>query len=91
MGCPCVTEDGFYLFIAGLRVARKIASLEDKLATHLITVTRHGVENDINATYEVTATEDKARVKTLKELSKTAYTKEALDEAIAETAEVLGK
>ena len=91
MGCPIVTEEGFFLFVGGLRIARKLATLEEKFLTHIITVTRHGGEGDVNTTYDVAASPDKDRVKALWTLAKTVFTKEALDEAIAEAVDIVGK
>lgn len=91
MGCPIVTEEGFFLFVGGLRIARKLATLEEKFATHIITVTRHGGEGDVNTTYDVVATPGDKRVKDLWALSKGCYTKESLHEAIAEAMDIVGK
>lgn len=91
MGCPIVTEEGFFLFVGGLRIARKLATLEDKFLTHIITVIRHGGEGDVNTTYDVVASPDKDRVKALWALAKTVYNESQLGEAIAEAIDIVGK
>lgn len=89
VGCPIVTDEGFFLFICGKRVARKLASLEDKFSDHVITVTRHGVEGDTNAKYEVVAVKDTTHMKALMSVKGHTYSQEALDEAIGEAGEVM--
>lgn len=91
IGCPIVTEEGFFLFIGGKRIARKLASLEDKFPDHIITVTRHGAEGDTNAKYDVVATKDAAKMKVLLAVKGHAFSQEALDEAIIEASEVMDR
>lgn len=91
IGCPIVTEEGFFLFIGGKRIARKLASLEDKFVDHIITVTRHGIEGDVNASYDVVATKDATLMKKLIAVKGHAFSREALDEALMEAAEVMTK
>lgn len=89
IGCPVVTDEGFMLFVTGKRTARKITSLEDKFKDHIINVTRHGVEGDTDASYEVTAIQDAAKVKVLIALRAKTFTDEAYAEAIADAKEVM--
>ena len=91
IGCPVVTDDGFLLFICGKRTARKLASLESKFKDHVINVTRHGVEGDTDATYEVTAIADSDKVKALLKISTKTVSAEALKEAIADANEVMDR
>jgi hypothetical protein len=91
VGCPVVTAEGFVLFIVGKRTARKLASLEDKFKDHVINVTRHGVEGDMDATYEVTAIADADGVKKLKAIAAKTYSKESLAEAIADSVDVTNR
>lgn len=91
VGCPVVTAEGFQLFIVGKRCFRKIASLEDKFKDHVINVTRHGIEGDTDTTYEVTALTDAAMFKTLAGIRAKTFTKEALQEAIADTKDVISR
>lgn len=91
IGCPVVTEEGFFLFIGGKRIARKLASLEEKFGDHVITVTRHGAEGDTNAKYDVVATKDASLMKKLLAVKGHSFTQEALDEAILEAGEVMDR
>ena len=91
IGMPIVTEEGFFLFIGGKRIARKLASIEEKFADHVITVIRHGAEGDTNAKYEVVPTKDAAKVKALNAVKGHTFSQDALDEAIAEAGEVMDR
>ncbi len=53
IGCPVVTEDGFILFIAGKRLARKISKHEACFADTAFMAIRHGEQNDITSSYEL--------------------------------------
>ena len=89
IGCPVVTNDGFLLFVTGKRTARKLASIEDKFKTHVINVTRHGVEGDTDASYEVSAIEDANLFKTLKQIAAKTYNSETLAEAVKDAGEAM--
>ena len=91
IGCPIVTGEGFFLFIGGKRIARKLASLEEKFADHVITITRHGAEGDTNAKYDVVATKDPTGFKALKAIAGHTFSEDALNEAIAEAGEVMDR
>lgn len=91
IGCPVVTDEGFLLFICGKRTARKLASLEDKFKDHVINVTRHGVEGDTDASYEVSAIPDAGKVKALKAIQAKTFSDEALKEAISDAGEVMDR
>ncbi len=58
IGCPIVTPDGFVLFIAGKRLARKISKYEDRFGDIAFMAIRHGAQNDITSTYELKVLED---------------------------------
>jgi hypothetical protein len=88
-GAPVVTDEGFMLFVFGKRTLRKLASIEDKFKDHVVNVTRHGVEGDTDATYEVTALQDAAKFKALKALQAKTFNEEALLEAIADAGDVM--
>lgn len=53
IGCPIVTEDGFVLFVAGKRLARKISKYEANFEDTAFIAVRHGEQNDITASYEL--------------------------------------
>jgi len=58
IGCPIVTQDGFVLFIAGKRLARKISKHEAEFATCAFMAIRHGEQNDITSSYELKVVSD---------------------------------
>lgn len=60
IGCPIVTADGFTLFIAGKRLARKIAKYEDRFTDTAFMACRHGGQNDIASTYELKVLDNSA-------------------------------
>lgn len=91
IGCPVVTQEGFMLFVVGKRLARKLASLEDKFRDHVINVTRHGAEGDTDTTYEVAAIQDAKLYKELQKVKAATYNDESLQEAIAEAKDVLSR
>jgi hypothetical protein len=89
VACPVVTSEGFVIFVANKRTARKLASVEDKFKDSVINLTRHGVEGDTDATYEVTVLSDAAAFKTLKAIAAKTYNPEALAEALKDAEEVV--
>lgn len=58
IGCPIVTSDGFALFVAGKRLARKITKHEDEFNVTAFMAIRHGTANDIEASYELKVLDD---------------------------------
>ena len=58
IGCPIVTQDGFVLFIAGKRLARKISKHEAEFGTSAFMAIRHGEQNDITSSYELKVVSD---------------------------------
>ncbi len=58
IGCPIVTQDGFTLFIAGKRLARKITKYEEEFLSMGFMAIRHGGQNDITSTYELKMLDD---------------------------------
>ena len=59
IGCPCVSADGFTLFVMGKRLARKLSKHEDRFSEVAFIAIRHGEANDIQASYEIKVVEDK--------------------------------
>ena len=53
IGCPLVSQDGFTLFIAGKRLARKISKYEEQFSSIAFMAIRHGTQNDITSTYDL--------------------------------------
>ena len=58
IGCPVVTPDGFVLFIAGKRLARKISKYESRFGDTAFMAIRHGTQNDITSSYELKILDD---------------------------------
>lgn len=87
IGCPIITEDGFALFVAGKRLARKIAKHEDSFNVQAFMAIRHGEQNDITATYELKVCPDSELTAKLLAMVETEFNetvlKEAIDSALA--------
>lgn len=89
IGCPIVTEDGFALFVAGKRLARKIAKHEAVFDTHAFAAIRHGGQNDITATYELRVLEDKGLTAKLLDFVKDRDFTVEIEEAVASAEAVM--
>jgi len=89
IGCPIVTPDGFCLFIAGKRLARKISKYEDNFNTCAFMATRHGEANNIESYYSLKLVEDVEITKQLLESTAEHDYKVEIDEAIEAAAEVM--
>lgn len=82
IGCPIVTPDGFVLFVAGKRLARKIAKHEDLFNVCAFTAVRHGEQGDIEASYGLTVLDDVDITKQLIESTAGKDFKVETDEAV---------
>ena len=82
IGCPIVTADGFVLFVAGKRLARKISKYEEQFAHTAFMAIRHGVQGDIEATYELKVCPDKDLTQQLVEVASGHNFSVEIDEAI---------
>lgn len=89
IGCPVVTDEGFLLFITGKRVARKLSKFEDRFKNTAFMIVRHGEAGDIDATYDVTVCDDKAKTEQLLTLAKKEYKPALLKDALEDAAEVM--
>ena len=89
IGCPVVTEDGFVLFVAGKRLARKIAKHEDSFGVTALMAIRHGEQNDITATYELKTLDDTELTKKLLDQSAGKDYSEEISVAIAAAIDVM--
>jgi len=89
IGCPVVTDEGFVLFITGKRVGRKLSKFEDRFKDSAFMITRHGVEGDINSTYEVGIFPDKEKTEQLFTIAKKEYKPALLKQAIEDAKEVM--
>ena len=65
IGVPCITLDGFALFITGKRVARRLSKHEDSFDRFIFEVTRHGKEDESTTSYTIDALEDPIEYKQL--------------------------
>lgn len=82
IGCPVITEDGFVLFVAGKRLARKIAKHEDEFNVSAFCAIRHGEQNDITASYELKVCQDKELTEKLLGMVEDEFNPQILKEAI---------
>lgn len=89
IGCPVVTDEGFVLLIVGKRVARKLSKFEDVFKEQAFMITRHGVEGDINCTYEVSALSPGKKTEHLFDLLKKEYKPQLLKQAIKDAKDVV--
>lgn len=89
IGCPVVTDEGFLLFITGKRVARKLSKFESRFKDAAFMVVRHGESGDIEAKYDVSILEDKAKTEQLHKLAKREYKPALLKQAVEDANEVM--
>lgn len=91
VGCPVITDDGFMLFVVGMRLARKIAKHEDEFDKSVFMAVRHGIENDANATYELKVLDEPELLGRLVDIRENDYKPDMLTEAIKAAKEVMAK
>lgn len=91
VGCPVITEDGFLLFVVGMRLARKLSKHETDFPSRAFMAVRHGEANDSNATYELKVLDDEQLVKKLFEIQNQTDLATAIPESIAAAKEVMSK
>lgn len=89
IGCPVVTSDGFMLFVAGKRLARKISKHENDFGDTAFIAIRHGEQNDITASYELKVLDDDEMTKKLFELAKDTDYSVAIGDAVAAALDVM--
>lgn len=89
IGCPVVTEDGFVLFVAGKRLARKLAKFEEQFNVVAFMAIRHGEQNDITATYELKVVADAELTAKLLNMRETEVNQTIIDEAVASALSVM--
>ena len=82
IGCPVVTEDGFVLFVAGKRLARKITKHEGGFDSHAYTAIRHGAQNDIMSTYDLQVITDNELTNKLFQIKERDFTPDMIAEAV---------
>ena len=89
IGCPIVTEDGFALFVAGKRLARKIAKHEDSFDVVAFIAIRHGEQNDISSSYDLKVLDDVEKTAKLLAMRETEFSDQIFVEAIAAASSVM--
>lgn len=89
VGCPVVTIEGFQLFIAGMRLARRLSKYEEQFKTTAFMAIRHGEQDDKDTTYELKAFEDKDHTKKLFEIAKKDFKPAMIDDAIEAAKDVM--
>jgi len=82
IGCPVITEDGFVLFVAGKRLARKIAKHEAIFDNNALMAIRHGEQNDITASYELKVLTDDDFARKLFEIKAADFQPEMIEDAV---------
>jgi len=89
IGCPIITEDGFVLFVAGKRLSRKISKHEGHFDERVLQAIRHGVENEITASYGLTVIDDNELLQRLLAIKETEFRPEMINEAREAALEVM--
>ena len=82
IGCPIVTLDGFVLFIAGKRLARKISKHEERFDDTAFMAIRHGEQNDITSSYELKIIDDPEITNALRDFTSGRNFSVEIDEAV---------
>jgi len=82
VGCPIVTEDGFVLFVAGKRLARKISKYEESFGKSAFMAIRHGEANDISSSYELKVLDNKELTTKLFATAKKDFNADMIQEAV---------
>lgn len=90
IGCPVVTTDGFALFVAGKRLARKISKHEDNFSDTAFMAIRHGEQGDIDASYDLKPVEDEDLRKQLFDIAERDFNPAMIDEAVTAAQSVMG-
>jgi hypothetical protein len=91
IGCPVVTEDGFLLFVCGMRLARKICKKESQFDKAVFEAQRHGEVGDANATYSLKLLDDSQLFTQLLEVKKTEFKPAMIKEAVEAAKDVMKK
>ncbi len=89
IGCPIVTSDGFALFVAGKRLARKLSKHEHDFDRVAFIAIRHGEQNDITATYELKLLDDADMTSALLATAKEKDWQVDIDDAVNAAIEVM--
>jgi len=82
IGCPVVTEDGFLLFVAGKRLARKITKHEPVFESAVLQAIRHGEQNDITASYDLKVLTNPELLTRLQQLKEAEFNPDMIADAV---------
>lgn len=82
IGCPIITEDGFVLFVAGKRLARKLSKHEAEFGVSSFMAIRHGEQNDITSTYDLKVCDNVELTKKLLGMAETEVSQDIIDDAV---------
>lgn len=89
IGCPIVTEEGFVLFCAGKRLARRISKHEGHFDERVLQAIRHGEAGDITASYPLTVIDDNELLQRLLTIKQTDFRPDMIGEAVDAALEVM--
>jgi hypothetical protein len=89
IACPIICEDGFMIFIAGMRLARKLAKQEEHFNTRVFMAIRHGEEGNPNAVYELKVLDDVDLATKLFNLKQTEFNADIMLEALGAAKKVV--
>ena len=89
IGCPVVTLDGFVIFVAGKRLARKLSKHELDFPTRAFRAIRHGVQGDIDASYELLMIDDTDLTAKLFEIKERDFSEDMIAEAMESAQQVV--
>ncbi|MCJ7828823.1 MAG: hypothetical protein MUP81_03665 [Dehalococcoidia bacterium] len=91
IGCPVVTEDGFQLLVTGKRLARKLSKYEGKFDDTAFMAIRHGVQGDIETSYELKILDDVELTLRLLEIKERDFKADMIEQAVEDAASIMGK
>lgn len=89
IGCPIITLDGFVLFVAGKRLARKISKYEGTFDKSAFMAIRHGEQGDIDASYELKVLDDVDVTAKLLGMRKKEFKPQMVDDAVKAALDVM--
>jgi len=89
IGCPIVTWDGFVLFVAGKRLARRISKYEKNFKTDSFLAIRHGEQDDKDTSYELKVNDNKDNTAKLFEIAKRDFKPAMIAEAVEAAKDVM--
>lgn len=91
IGCPVITPDGYVLFVAGKRLARKISKHEEQFNSVAFMAIRHGERNDANAAYDLKVLDDVELTKKLFGMIETDYDETMIADSVKAAQDVMAK